>query len=67
MGCCLNLRIQNLRRALVEQVWAAVEEANSLVPEYARIAKELVVVADPKKPFPRASKGTIKVIDDTSI
>lgn len=47
------------KEAVVEQVWPAVEAANSLVPEHARIGKKLVIVADPEKPFPRASKGTI--------
>jgi long-subunit acyl-CoA synthetase (AMP-forming) len=47
------------KEALTEQVWPAVEEANSSVPEHARIGRKLVIVADPGKPFPRASKGTI--------
>lgn len=47
------------RRVVVEDVWPAVEHANCLVPEHARIEKKLVVVADPDRPFPRASKGTI--------
>ena len=44
---------------VVEKLWPAVEHVNSLVPEHARIEKELVVVATPGRPFPRASKGTI--------
>jgi hypothetical protein len=47
------------KEAVVEQVWTAVEDANALVPEHARIDKRFVVVADPGRPFPRASKGTI--------
>jgi acyl-coenzyme A synthetase/AMP-(fatty) acid ligase len=47
------------REAVVEHIWPAVEHANSLVPEHARVEKNLVVVADPERPFPRASKGTI--------
>ena len=47
------------REAVVEHIWPAVEQANSLVPEHARIEKNMVVVADPERPFPRASKGTI--------
>ena len=47
------------RKVVVEDVWPAVEHANSLVPEHARIENKLVVVADPERPFPRASKGTI--------
>jgi acyl-coenzyme A synthetase/AMP-(fatty) acid ligase len=47
------------KKSVVELVWPAVEEANSFVPEHARIERELVIVAHPEKPFPRASKGTI--------
>jgi long-subunit acyl-CoA synthetase (AMP-forming) len=44
---------------VVQAVWPNVERANALVPEHARIGKELVIVASPGKPFPRAAKGTI--------
>ena len=36
-----------------------VAEANALAPTFAKIYKEMILVADPKKPFPRAPKGTV--------
>ncbi|TCD65346.1 putative NRPS-like protein biosynthetic cluster [Steccherinum ochraceum] len=42
------------------KVWPYVEEANKLGPAFARIFKELILVSDPKKPLPRASKSTIQ-------
>jgi hypothetical protein len=36
-----------------------VEEANSIAPAFSRIFKELILVADYKKPFLRAGKGTV--------
>lgn len=36
-----------------------VEEANQHAPTFARIYKEMIIVADPKRPLPRAAKGTI--------
>lgn len=35
------------------------EEANRHAPTFARIYKEMVILADPKKPVPRAAKGTV--------
>ena len=37
-----------------------VEEANKLGPTFARIFKEMIIVTDPTKPFPRAGKGTVQ-------
>ena len=36
-----------------------VEEANRIAPTFARLYKEMIIVTDPKKPLPRAAKGTI--------
>lgn len=59
-GLLIEPKLQYVeKKSVVEQVWPAVEEANALVPEHARIERKLVIVADPEKPFPRASKGTI--------
>ena len=59
-GLLIEPRTQSLRQErVIEQVWPAVEEANSLVPKHARIAKRLVIIADPEKPLARTSKGTI--------
>lgn len=35
------------------------EEGNHIAPTFARIFKEMIIVTDPKRPFPRAAKGTI--------
>lgn len=45
--------------ALIEKAWPSLEGANALVPEHARVHKNLIVVTSPEKPLPRASKGTI--------
>ena len=34
------------------------DEANSKAPAFARIFKEMILVADSKRPFTRAPKGT---------
>lgn len=36
-----------------------VDEANRKAPAFARIFKEMIIVTDPKRPFPRAPKGTV--------
>ncbi|PCH33942.1 acetyl-CoA synthetase-like protein [Wolfiporia cocos MD-104 SS10] len=49
-------------KALVEfrnAIWHQVEEANRPAPAFARIFKEMIIVTDPSRPFPRAAKGTI--------
>ncbi|KAJ7146581.1 hypothetical protein C8R44DRAFT_757824, partial [Mycena epipterygia] len=40
-------------------IWPVVEEANEHGPAFARIYKEMIVVADPIKPLIRAAKGTV--------
>ncbi len=35
-----------------------VEEANRTAPAFGRIFKEMILVADAARPFPRAGKGT---------
>ncbi|PCH36937.1 acetyl-CoA synthetase-like protein [Wolfiporia cocos MD-104 SS10] len=42
-------------------IWAQVEEANAIAPAFGRIFKEMILVADPARPFPRAAKGTVIV------
>lgn len=41
------------------KVWSVVAEANAIAPTFAKIYKEMILVTDPAKPFPRAPKGTI--------
>jgi len=47
------------KEELLSNVWPAIEEANSLVPERARVLKSLIVVAGAEKPLVRAAKGTL--------
>ena len=35
------------------------EEANHIAPAFARVFKEMIIVAHPEKPLPRAGKGTV--------
>lgn len=44
---------------LLSSVWPAIEEANELVPERARVLKSLIVVATTEKLLARSSKGTL--------
>ena len=37
-----------------------VHEANKLGPTYARIYKEMILIADPNKPLTRSGKGTVQ-------
>ena len=36
-----------------------IAEANAIAPTFAKIYKEMILVSDPAKPFPRAPKGTV--------
>ncbi|KAH8102700.1 hypothetical protein BXZ70DRAFT_929500 [Cristinia sonorae] len=48
-------------KALTEfrnNIWPHIEEANKLGPSFARIFKEMILVADPARPMQRAAKGT---------
>ncbi|KAI6351823.1 hypothetical protein MCOR25_009733 [Pyricularia grisea] len=44
----------------IERIWPVVEQANRVSVAHGRIAKELIMVASPHKPFPRAGKGTVQ-------
>jgi hypothetical protein len=44
---------------LLRSVWPAIEEANLVVPERARVLKSLIVVAGMEKPLTRSAKGTL--------
>jgi hypothetical protein len=59
-GLLLEPRDNGMRGdELVEKIWGAVEEANALVPEHARVSRDKVLVADSERPFARAAKGTV--------
>jgi acyl-coenzyme A synthetase/AMP-(fatty) acid ligase len=42
-----------------EGLWPAMEVANALLPGHERIARSMIIIADPKKPFARTAKGTV--------
>ncbi|GJE92597.1 acetyl-CoA synthetase-like protein [Phanerochaete sordida] len=53
----------NDERALASfrnKIWPFVETANGMASTFAKIFKEMILVTDPSKPFPRAAKGTVQ-------
>ncbi|KIK65759.1 hypothetical protein GYMLUDRAFT_194612 [Collybiopsis luxurians FD-317 M1] len=40
-------------------IWDVIESANKIAPSFSRIFKEMILIADPKKPLPRVGKGTL--------
>ncbi|KDR77645.1 hypothetical protein GALMADRAFT_1326492 [Galerina marginata CBS 339.88] len=40
-------------------IWPIVDEANKVAPSFSRIFKELILFTSPRKPLPRAGKGTV--------
>ncbi|KAL0571105.1 hypothetical protein V5O48_010852 [Marasmius crinis-equi] len=45
---------------LIEAIWPVVELANRSVPHYSRILKEMIIVANPVKPFALSPKQTLR-------
>ncbi|KDQ52238.1 hypothetical protein JAAARDRAFT_184391 [Jaapia argillacea MUCL 33604] len=41
-----------------DEIWKSVETANAFAPSHSRIFKEMILVADPAKPFELTPKGT---------
>ncbi|OOF90646.1 hypothetical protein ASPCADRAFT_178602 [Aspergillus carbonarius ITEM 5010] len=48
------------RAATIEKLWPSIEEANTVCPAHARIAKTHILFTKPDKPMLRAGKGTIQ-------
>jgi hypothetical protein len=44
---------------LRNKLWPIVEEANKVAPAFSRVFKEMILIASPDKPLPRAGKGTV--------
>lgn len=44
--------------AFRNEIWPSVEAANRIAPQHSRIFKEMIIVADPSKPFEFTPKGT---------
>lgn len=51
---------EDQRRALLDSVWPLVEKANAETVAHGRIARDMLVLSHPDKPFLRAGKGTIQ-------
>ena len=45
---------------MIEDIWPFVEKANQESPNFAKVAKPLILIASPKKKFARAGKGTVQ-------
>ncbi|KAJ3740213.1 putative aminoadipate reductase [Lentinula detonsa] len=41
------------------KIWPVIEEANKQMPAFSKVYKEMILVASPNKPLPRAGKGTV--------
>ncbi|KAI9842789.1 MAG: hypothetical protein M1837_006892 [Sclerophora amabilis] len=53
-------RVEGVRQdARLGRVWPAVEAANAICSDSARISKELVLFSSPTKPIPRTAKGSL--------
>lgn len=49
-----------LKAQMIDNIWPLVVEANSDSPAHCQIAKSHVMLSDPKKPFQRTGKGTMR-------
>ncbi|KAI8946250.1 acetyl-CoA synthetase-like protein [Xylaria longipes] len=47
-------------QSFLDQVWPSIVQANRDCPAHGRIMKGFVMLTDPKKPLPRASKDTVQ-------
>lgn len=47
------------RERLVEEILPYVEHANRTSPTYARLTRDVIIIADPTRPFFRTSKATV--------
>jgi len=48
------------KQAFLDQVWPSIVQANRGCPAHGRIMKGFVMLTDPAKPLPRASKNTVQ-------
>jgi hypothetical protein len=59
--CALLLEARNSEDgdSLIDEVWPTIQRANKVSPGHAQIARNMILVISPRKPFQRAGKGTI--------
>ena len=48
------------QNALIDSVWDSIERANNVTVAHGRVDRSFVMCASPKKPFLRASKGSVQ-------
>ncbi|PWY68955.1 NRPS-like enzyme [Aspergillus sclerotioniger CBS 115572] len=48
------------RAACIERIWPSIQEANTVCPAHARIAKTHVLFTRPEKPLPLSAKGIVQ-------
>ncbi|EFX03079.1 nonribosomal peptide synthetase [Grosmannia clavigera kw1407] len=48
------------RKRFIDNVWPYIVKANKETVAHGRISREFIILSDPAKPFPRASKGTVQ-------
>ncbi|PYI12696.1 acetyl-CoA synthetase-like protein [Aspergillus sclerotiicarbonarius CBS 121057] len=48
------------RAAFIERIWPSIQEANTVCPAHARIAKTHVLFTRPEKPLPRSAKCIVQ-------
>ena len=49
----------NLGDEPIEEIWPFVARLSASMPDYGRVARSMIMVATPDKPFTRAGKGTV--------
>jgi thioester reductase-like protein len=51
---------EKARRELIERVWPLVQSANAQTVAHGRIARHMITISDPNKPFPYSAKGSLQ-------
>ncbi|TDL22685.1 acetyl-CoA synthetase-like protein [Rickenella mellea] len=46
--------------SFIDEIWPAIEEANTFAPKHSRIFKEMIIVTDPVRPLQFTPKGTLR-------
>ncbi|TDL22741.1 acetyl-CoA synthetase-like protein [Rickenella mellea] len=58
------------RASFIREIWAAIEEANTIAPKHSRIFEEMVIVSHPGRPMQFTPKGTVRkkaTLDDYAV
>lgn len=56
----VNLKSKVEEEQYIKDIWPSILRANRDCPAHGRIMKGFVMITDPKKPIPRADKGTVQ-------